>query len=517
MKEDVKVGDIVLVIDFGGQYTHLIARRIRQLKVYSETRPFTISIDEIVKLRPKGIILSGGPRSVYTDNSPKVDKRIFDLGIPILGICYGHQLIAYMLGGKVIKSTGEYGKAILKIYDTEDPLFKGLNEEEIVWMSHRDSVIELPGDFKVLASTEITPIAAFKHKYKPIYGVQFHPEVVHTKNGLKMLSNFLFDICKCTPSWNPKDLIADLISYIRRKVGPNERVLCAVSGGVDSTTTAVLVHRAIGDRLVAVFVDHGLLRKGEPEFVVKTLRNMGLNLIHINAKERFLSKLKGVSDPEEKRKIIGEEFIRIFEEIARKIPNLKWLAQGTIYPDVIESGRVGAGAARIKSHHNVGGLPERMNLKLLEPLKYFYKDEVREIARALGIPDEIVRRHPFPGPGLAVRIIGEVTEEKLRIVREASAIVEEELKRAGLYDKVWQAFAVVGDDKWVGVLGDERYVGYIVIVRIVESVDAMTADWVRVPYEVLDRISRRITREVEGVTMVTYAITSKPPSTIEPC
>ncbi len=508
--------DTVLVIDFGGQYTHLIARRIRELRVYSEIVPYYRALEVVRKIRPKGVILSGGARSVLEENSPKIPHKLLRMRLPILGIRYGHQLIAYLYGGLVSSGEGEYGRTKLTLLEP-DPLFEDWSSSEIVWMSHRDRVEQLPRSFIPLARTEKSPIAAFKHRVLPIYGVQFHPEVVHTPKGKILLRNFLFKICGCTPWWNPEDLIDRMIKEIRRKVKPNEKVICAVSGGVDSTTTAVLVHRAIGDRLVAVFVDHGLLRKGEAEATVRTLRKLGINVIYIDARERFLSKLKGVKNPEEKRRIIGEEFIKVFEEVASKIKGIRWLAQGTIYPDRIESGRVGAGSSRIKSHHNVGALPKKMKLKLLEPLRDLYKDEVRALARRLGIPEEIVNRHPFPGPGLAVRIIGEVTPEKLRIAREASAIVEEELKKAGLYDKVWQAFAVVGDDKWVGVMGDERAVGHIVIVRIVESIDGMTADWARVPHEVLERISSRITSEVKGVTMVTYAITSKPPSTIEPC
>ena len=512
----MRPSDIIVVVDYGGQYTHLIARRVRQLRVYSEIVPYHASIERIIRLRPRGLILSGGPRSVYDTNAPKLDKRLLELGIPVLGICYGHQLIAHTLGGKVDRGVGEYGKAMLRILK-KDPLFEGLDAEETVWMSHRDQVVKLPESLEALACTENTPIAAFKHKKLPIYGVQFHIEVSHTPKGMKLLENFLYKICECSPSWNPTDMIERIVREIRRSVRANEKVLCAVSGGIDSTTTAVLVHRAIGDRLVTVFVNHGLMRKGEPEYVLKVLRELGLNPIYVDAKDRFLGRLKGIADPEEKRKVIGEEFIRVFEEVAKNIQVIKWLAQGTIYPDVIESGSSSAGAARIKSHHNVGALPEKMGLKLLEPLRYFYKDEVRMIARELGIPEKLIRRHPFPGPGLAIRIIGEVTPEKLRIAREASAIVEEELRGAGLYDDVWQAFAVVGNDTWVGVLGDERRLGHIVIIRIVESVEAMTADWARIPYEVLDRISRRITGEVEGVTMVAYAISSKPPSTIEPC
>ena len=454
---------------------------------------------------------------MFEEGAPRVDSRILELNIPVLGICYGHQLLALMLGGEVRKGErGEYGKALLRILK-KDIIFRGLDEEEIVWMSHRDLVVKLPSNVEVLASTEVTRIAAFRHKEKPIYGLQFHPEVSHTPRGKLVLRNFLYEICRCKGTWNPVSLIDDIVNDIKEKVKPDEKVLCAVSGGVDSVTTAILVHKAVGDRLIVVFVNHGFLRKNEPEQVLKFLKGMGINVIYVDASERFMRRLRGVKDPEEKRKIIGEEFIKIFEEIADKLKGVKWLAQGTIYPDRIESGAVGARPARIKSHHNVAGLPQRMKLKLLEPLRDFYKDEVRAIARRLGVPEEIVTRHPFPGPGLAIRIIGEITPEKLRIVREASAIVEEELRKANLYDKVWQAFAVVGDDKWVGVMGDERKLGYIVTVRIVESIEAMTADWVRIPYEVLERISNRITSEVDGVTMVTYAITSKPPSTIEPC
>ncbi len=506
--------ECVLVLDFGGQYTHLIARRIRELGVYSEVVPYFISVNEILKFNPKGIVLSGGPKSVYDKNAPIPDRRIFELGIPILGICYGHQVIAHLLGGKVERGEkGEYGKTILKIVNHNE-IFQGLNSEEVVWMSHRDQVVKLPEDFEVLASTEITPIAAFKHRKLPIYGVQFHPEVIHTRNGMKILFNFLFRICKCRGLWNPIEQIDKIVKEIRERVG-NEKVLCAVSGGIDSVTTLFLLKKALGENVIAIFVNHGLLRKGDVDFVISFLKRYGVRYIYVDASERFLNKLKGVRDPELKRKIIGEEFIRIFEEVALKY-GIKWLAQGTIYPDRIESGKVGTSSSVIKSHHNVGGLPREIKLKIIEPLADFYKDEVRKIAKKLGVPDEIIKRHPFPGPGFAVRIIGEVTEEKLRIVREATAIIEEELMKAGLYDKVWQAFAVVGDDKWVGIHGDERKVGYIVTIRIVESVDAMTADWVKLPYEVLEKISRRIYNEIEGVTMVTYAITPKPPATIEP-
>ena len=500
----------VIVLDFGGQYTHLIARRIRELGVYSEILPFNTPVNELASEDIAGIILSGGPRSVHEEDSPRCSQKILELNKPVLGICYGHQLIAYLSGGIVEKGEkAEFGKTILKIIK-KDKLFEGLSSEEIVWMSHRDQVMELPSDFEILAKTENTPIAAFRHKKRDIYGVQFHPEVIHTVNGRKILENFLYKICSCKGDWRPEDFIEEKINEIRRTVGENERVVCALSGGVDSSTTAVIVSKAIGDRLVCIFVDHGFLREGEVEEVLKTMKKMGVNVKLVDAKERFMKKLKGVRDPEKKRRIIGEEFIRVFEEEARKIENVKWLAQGTIYPDRVESGRVGVGTSTIKSHHNVGALPERMNLKLIEPLRDLYKDEVRRVARRLGLPRELIRRHPFPGPGLAVRIIGEVTPEKLEICRKANKIVEEELKKSGWYDKVWQGFAVVGDDKWTGVLGDKRALGYIVTVRIVKSEDGMTADWVRIPYDVLERIGSRITNEVSGVTMVTYAISSKP-------
>ncbi len=509
--------DTVVILNFGGQYTHLIARRIRELNVYSEIiHYFQFSKEIIDEIKPKALILSGGPSSVYSPNAPKIPDWVLELRIPILGICYGHQLLATMLGGAVERGKGEYGRVEVEIV-REDPLFKGWNKIEVVWMSHSDYVAKLPPDLEVLALSRDTGyIAAFRHREKPIYGVQFHPEVVHTPKGKELIKNFVIDIAKCRPTWRMENVIDKIVNEIKSLVKPNEKVLCAVSGGIDSSVTAVLVKKAIGDRLVAVFVNHGLLREGEVEEILSNLKSVGIEPIYIDASRRFLEKLRGVSDPEEKRKIIGMEFARIFKEIARGDPQIKWLAQGTTYPDVIESGAV-PGADRIKSHHNVGGLPKDLGLKVLEPIRYLYKDEVRRLGEALGLPPSIVWRHPFPGPGLAVRIIGEVTEEKLKIVRRASKIVEEELARAGLYRKVWQAFAVVGNDKWVGVKGDARAEGYIVIIRVVESEDGMTADWSRIPYEVLDRIARRITAEIPEVTMVTYAITTKPPATIEPC
>lgn len=509
----------IFVMDFGGQYTHLIARRCRELGVYSEiVEPENVVI-ELERGSVGGVILSGGPMSAYEPGSPTVNlNAMISRGLPVLGICYGHQLITRLLGGKVSRGRfGEYGKTLIKVLEYDD-LLEGLPKRFNVWMSHGDAVIEPPPGFRITSMSECGIITSMSDEIRKIYSLQFHPEVVHTEHGQRILENFLRKICGIEPWWNPGDRISELVEEVRRTVPDDEKVICAVSGGVDSMTTAVLVSRAIGDRLYCIFVDHGLLRKGEKESVENSLRRLGVrNLIIVNARRRFLEKLRGVSDPEEKRRIVGEEFIRVFEEEARKMPGVRWLAQGTIYPDRIESGRAGRGAALIKTHHNVGGLPEEVNLKLLEPLRDFYKDEVREIARRLGIPDEIMKRHPFPGPGLAVRIIGEVTEEKLEICREANAILEEELKSSGLYDKVWQAFAVVCDDKWVGVMGDRRVEGYIVIIRIVESVDGMTADWHKISHELLERISSRVTREVPGVTMVAYAATPKPPSTIEAC
>jgi len=509
--------DTVLIVNFGGQYTHLIARRIRELNVYSEiVHHFQLSRDVISEVRPKAIILSGGPSSVYSENAPRAPPWIVELGVPVLGICYGHQLLASMLGGSVKRGVGEYGRVTIRIVK-RDPLFSGWGDREDVWMSHSDYVEELPSDLEVLAMSEDTGyIAAFKHRSKPIYGVQFHPEVAHTPKGRILLKNFVVDIAGCRQTWRIENLVEKLVDQVRKTVPSNEKVLCAVSGGIDSTVTALIVKKAVGDRLVTVFVNHGLLREGEAEEILTNLRRVGIDPIYIDASQRFLSRLRGVSDPEEKRRIIGEEFVKIFEEVARRDPAIKWLAQGTTYPDVIESGAV-PGADRIKSHHNVGGLPHSMGLRIVEPIRYLYKDEVRRLGLALGLPKEIVFRHPFPGPGLAVRIIGEVTEEKLSIVRRASKIVEEELRKAGIYEKVWQAFAVVGNDKWVGVKGDARVEGYIVIVRVVSSEDGMTADWVRIPYDVLDKIARRITSEIPRVSMVAYAITTKPPATIEPC
>jgi GMP synthase (glutamine-hydrolysing) len=508
--------DKVLVLDFGAQYAHLIARRIRECKVYSELIPYDTTAEDIAQLKPKGLVFSGSPASVYHKDAPLPDPAIYELNIPILGICYGLQVIVHQLGGEVVRADKrEYGKAVLRITDATD-LFKGFKSTAVCWMSHGDLAKSIPVGFKPIAYTENSPYAAICDREHKIYALQFHPEVSHTPRGKKIIRNFLFEICKCKPNWTMPSFIERAVEEIRSKVG-SERVLCALSGGVDSSTTAALVHKAVRDQLTCIFVDHGLLRKNEAEEVVRTFRDtLGIKLIVIDASKRFLERLKGVVDPEEKRRIIGEEFVKVFTEASINYGPFQWLAQGTLYPDVIESAAGRGPASRIKTHHNVGGLPQHLGFKLLEPLRDLYKDEVRKIASLLKLPDSIVRRHPFPGPGLAVRIIGEVTEEKLRICREASSIVEEELKMHNLYDKVWQAFAIVGDDKAVGVLGDARSYGYIVSVRVVQSTDAMTADWVRLPYKVLERISNRITNEVPGVTWVTYVISSKPPATIEP-
>jgi GMP synthase (glutamine-hydrolysing) len=501
-----------LVVNFGGQYAHLITRRVRERGIYAEVvQPEDV---EAAAEAPdvKAIILSGGPSSVYQEGAPDVSDKIFHLGKPILGICYGHQLIARKLGGVVMRGKGEYGRTLMRLLE-RDPVFDGWNAEEIVWMSHGDYVKEPPPGFVVLAVSENGYIAAMRKGH--IYGVQFHPEVSHTAKGGLLLENFLRKVARIASTWRPEEQIRRLVEDVRRKAAGGD-VIVGVSGGIDSTVTALLVHMAVGERAHAIFVDHGLFREGEPQQVVSLLTSLGVKVQVVDARERFLKRLEGVSDCEEKRRIVGEIFAEVFAEAVSKIPNAKYLAQGTLYPDVVESGAV-KGADRIKSHHNVGGLPPWFKLELVEPLREFYKDEVRRIAKALGLPEEVVHRHPFPGPGLAVRIIGPFTREKLEIVRKATKIVEEELERAGLLRKVWQAFATVGDDKWVGVKGDKRSVGYIVAVRIVESEDAMTADWARLPYDVLERISARITSEIPQVTMVTYAITTKPPSTIEPC
>lgn len=512
--EEKKKTDKIIVLDFGSQYAHMICRRIREHGVYSELLPYDTAAAAIAEMGPKGVIFSGGPSSVYEPGAPTCDPAIFRLGIPILGICYGLQLTSHLLGGTVGRAKNrEYGKAELLI-DAKSKLLDGVENRGQVWMSHGDFVEKMPAGFKKVAHTENSPVAAMERG--TIFGLQFHPEVLHTTAGSRILGNFVFDICGCEKSWSLEDFAKSQIDGMKRQIGAG-RAICALSGGVDSATAAILAHKAIGSRLTCVFVDTGLMRKNEREQIRHIFGNsFGINLKIVDGSKRFLEKLKGVSDPEEKRKVIGEQFIRVFEEeAAASGDDDEFLVQGTIYPDRIESASTSKAASRIKTHHNVGGLPKNMKLRVVEPLRDLYKDEVRHVARVIGLPDEIVERLPFPGPGLAVRTIGEVTEEKLRICRDASAIVEEEIQKAKI--KVWQAFAVVGDDMATGVLGDERKLGHMVTVRVVESSEAMTADWLRLPYHVLESISNRITNEVPGVTWVTYAISSKPPSTIEPC
>ena len=505
----------ILVLDFGSQYTQLIARRIRESKVYSEIFPFNASIEKINNFYPKGIILSGGPSSVYDAGAPIPDLKIFELGVPVLGICYGMQLIAHCLGGKVAKAQKrEYGKAELAVDDRRD-IFEGIPAKTVVWMSHGDRIERCPTNFYPLAHTANSPVAAMANRDKRFYALQFHPEVVHTPLGLKILKNFLFKICGCKPVWTMKSFIETTTREIKEKVG-NRKVVCGVSGGVDSTVTAVLVHRAIGKKLTCIFVDNGVLRTGEAKKVEDTLRrHFHMNINCLDASDRFLKKLKGVTDPEKKRKIIGNEFIKVFEEEAKKIKGVEFLAQGTLYPDVIESVPFKGPSATIKSHHNVGGLLKRMKLKLIEPLRELFKDEVRVLGRELNIPEGIINRHPFPGPGLAIRIIGEVTRERCEILRKADTIVLDEIKKAGLYTKLWQSFAVLLPVKSVGVMGDERTYENVIAVRSVKSLDGMTADWAKIPYDVLERMSNRIINEVKGVNRVVYDISSKPPSTIE--
>lgn len=504
----------VIVLDFGAQYAQLIARRIRESRVYSIILPFDTPLEHILAHRPQGLVFSGGPASVYDPGAPRIDPAIFDAGIPTLGICYGMQLMAHLLpgGGTAAAAQREYGRARLFVDDGAD-LFAGLEPRLICWMSHGDSITALPGGFVALAHTDRTPIAAMADRSRRLYGLQFHPEVSHTPWGIEVLRNFLYQVCGCQPTWTMTSFIDRSIGAVRQQVGSG-RVLCALSGGVDSATAAALVHRAIGDQLTCIFVDHGLMRLGEPEQVVATFRDaFQVPLIHVNARDRFLARLAGVTDPEQKRRAIGEEFVRVFEDEAQRLGQVDFLVQGTLYPDVIESGT--RTAARIKTHHNVGGLPERMRFSLVEPFRDLFKDEVREVARQLGLPDRMIARHPFPGPGLAIRVLGDVTAEKLDLLREADAIILDELREAGLALEIWQAFGVLLPVHTVGVMGDARTYGQVVVVRAVTSEDGMTADWARLPDEVLEAIASRITREVPGVTRVVYDITSKPPATIE--
>jgi GMP synthase (glutamine-hydrolysing) len=509
--------DTILVLDFGGQYCHLIARRIREHGVYSEIVPHDIKPEEVKtlgeKFNVKGLIFSGGPGSVYESDAPRLHPKILDLNLPVLGLCYGHQLIAQMVGGKVEPAIyREYGIAYVKV-DKPTGVLKGLSEKEKVWMSHGDTVFTLPSEYEVLAHTENCPVAAFRHKEKPIYGLQWHPEVIHTKNGEQMLRNFIFEVCKCKANWKMEDIIERMVQEIRAEVG-EEKAIIALSGGIDSSVATAISAKAIGNRLTAVFVDHGFMREKEPEFVKTVFQRFKINLIIANAQNRFLEKLKGVVDPEEKRKIIGEEFIRVFEEISEKT-GAEYLIQGTIYPDRIESG-FRKFSDKIKTHHNVAGLPSNIKFrKIVEPLRDLYKDEVRKVAKMLGLPKEIVFRQPFPGPGLAVRIIGELTEEKVKVAKKADKIVTEEIEKSGLAENLWQYFAVLTDTKATGVRGDARAYGYVVAVRAAESREAMTANFAKIPYTVLESISTRITNEIPEVTRVVYDITHKPPATIE--
>jgi len=507
----------VLVVDFGAQYAQLIARRVREAHVYSEIVPHDISAEQIRARRPVGIILSGGPKSVNVPGAPGLDRSVFELGVPLLGICYGAQLVAKDLGGRVEPAgAGEYGRTRMRLKGDDkerSAIFEDLPSEVDVWMSHFDAVVAPPPGFRVTASTEAAPVAAMEDPQRGIYAVQFHPEVAHTDFGQEVLKAFLYHVCGASPSWTTASVIESSVEAVRNQVGPS-KVICGLSGGVDSAVAAALVHKAVGSQLTCVFVDTGLLRAGEAAQVEATFRRQfNIDLVHVKAAERFLGALKGVDDPEQKRKIIGETFIRVFEEAAAGAGEARFLVQGTLYPDVIESGT--RDAARIKSHHNVGGLPEDMNFELVEPLRRLFKDEVRELGEQLGLPEEIVWRQPFPGPGLAVRIVGEVTAERVALLQAADAVVTEEIKRAGLYRQLWQSFPVLLALRTVGVMGDERTYAYPVVIRAVTSDDAMTADWARLPYELLERISSRIVSEVPGINRVAFDITSKPPGTIE--
>ena len=503
----------VLVVDLGGQYSQLIARRVRECRVYSELVAHDISAERIRARNPLALILSGGPASVYAEGAPHVDPKLFELGVPTLGICYGAQLMALELGGAVDRTgVSEFGKTPLEAEGGR--LFEGTPDEQTVWMSHRDTVTQAPDGAQVVATSPSTPVAAFEAPERNLYGVQFHPEVVHTPHGQDILKNFLYGIADAPATWTAAAVIEEQVERIRAQVG-RESVICGLSGGVDSAVAALLVHKAVGDQLTCVFVDHGLLRKDEAAQVVETFRgHFHVPLVHVDAEERFLARLEGVTDPEEKRRRIGEEFIRVFEEEAAKLGKIRYLVQGTLYSDVIESGG-SENAATIKSHHNVGGLPEDMEMELVEPLRLLFKDEVRRVGAELGLPERMVWRQPFPGPGLAIRIIGEVTHERLEILREADSILQEEVRRAGLYRDLWQSFAVLPAIRSVGVQGDERTYAYPIVIRAVTSEDAMTADWARLPYDLLETISSRIINEIPGVNRVALDISSKPPSTIE--
>jgi len=506
--------DTVLVVDFGAQYAQLIARRVREARVYSEIVPRTMPLEEMLAKQPLGIIFSGGPASVHVDDAPSIDPAVYDAGLPILGICYGAQLVAQQLGGVVERTGGgEYGRTVMSRTDAASLVLDPLSAEQIVWMSHGDAITSAPAGFTVTASTPGAPIAALEDRARGVYGVQFHPEVVHTERGQDVLRSFLFDVCGARPTWTHTSIIDEGVEEVRAQVG-GERVICGLSGGVDSAVAAALVHKAVGDQLTCVFVDTGMLRLGEAEQVEDTFRRQfAVDLIHVKAADRFLDALAGVTEPETKRKIIGETFIRVFEEVARDLSDARFLVQGTLYPDIVESG--GGDNATIKSHHNVGGLPEDMAFDLVEPLRNLFKDEVRAVGEELGLPEEIVWRQPFPGPGLAVRIIGDITPERLEILRQADHIVVDEIHRAGLYREIWQSFAVLPAVRTVGVMGDGRTYEYPVIIRAVTSEDAMTADWARLPHDLLERMASRIINEVPGINRVAYDVTSKPPGTIE--
>ncbi|MEX2460448.1 MAG: glutamine-hydrolyzing GMP synthase [Paenibacillaceae bacterium] len=508
-----KPNEMIVVLDFGGQYNQLIARRIRDLGVYSELLPYNVNAERLTALNPKGIVFSGGPSSVYEENAPQVDPAIYDLGIPILGICYGMQLMAHQLNGKVQPANKrEYGKADVD-FGEANLLIHGLDRKQTVWMSHGDMVSELPEGFVADASTEHAPIAGMSHYDKKMFAVQFHPEVRHSIFGNEIIRNFLYNICDCDGNWTMESFIEDTIREIRAEVG-DKKVLCALSGGVDSSVVAILLHKAIGKQLTCMFIDHGLLRKDEGESVMETfVGKFDMKVVKIDAQQRFLGKLAGVDDPEQKRKMIGTEFIRVFEEESAQFDDFTFLAQGTLYTDIVESGT--ATAQTIKSHHNVGGLPKDMKFKLVEPLKALFKDEVRKVGAECGLPEAIVWRQPFPGPGLAIRVLGEVTEEKLHIVRESDAILRDEIAKAGLDREIWQYFTALPNMKSVGVMGDARTYSYTVGLRAVTSIDGMTADWARIPFDVLEKISNRIVNEVDNVNRIVYDITSKPPATIE--